>query len=199
MGALKDCKIIKNKTVTSEVFESLLEGKSFLDVVYESPSDFIKQYWNAYKKAKLNGGASLNGNIFELIIYTLLYREGIKPFYTQAKVTYVPNIIYDTILYNQAQPVSLSLKTSLRERYKQADLKAVALKYVHSRAKCYLLTISSVEAASANDKIKKGDIIGLDAVIDCTTPQIDELIAYLKKITFEEAESKPAVTGNIVK
>lgn len=134
-----------------------------------------------------------------MIIYTLLYREGIKPFYTQAKVTYVPNIVYDAILYNQSQPVSLSLKTSLRERYKQADLEAVALKYVHRRSKCYLLTISPEEAASANEKIKKGDIIGLDAVIDCTTSQIDDLIADLKNVTFEEAESKPAVTGNIIK
>lgn len=128
-----------------------------------------------------------------------MYREGIKPFYTQAKVTYVPNIVYDTILYNQSQPVSLSLKTSLRERYKQADLEAVALKYVHRRSKCYLLTISSAEAVPANDKIEKGDIIGLDAVIDCTTSQIDNLIADLKNVTFEEAESKPAVYGNIVK
>lgn len=199
MGALKDCKIFKKQTKTVKVFESLFEGKTFLDVDYDSPCDYVKQFWSAYKKAKPNGGASLNGNIFECIIYTLLYREGIKPFYTQAKVTYVPNIVYDTILYNQSQPVSLSLKTSLRERYKQADLEAVALKYVHRRSKCYLLTISSAEAVPANDKIEKGDIIGLDAVIDCTTSQIDNLIADLKNVTFEEAESKPAVYGNIVK
>ena len=141
----------------------------------------------------------MNGNIFECIIYTLLYRENIKPFYTQARVTYVPNIVYDAILYNQSQPVSLSLKTSLRERYKQDDLEAVALKYVHRRSKCYLLTISPEEAAVANEKITKGEIIGLDSFIDCTTSQIDKLIADLKNLTFEEAESKPAVTGNIVK
>ena len=66
-------------------------------------------------------------------------------------------------------------------------------------SKCFLLTISPEEAASANEKIKKGDIIGLDAVIDCNTSQIDDLIADLKNVTFEEAESKPAVTGNIIK
>lgn len=62
-----------------------------------------------------------------------------------------------------------------------------------------MLTISSIEAVATNNKIKKGDIIGLDAVVDCTTPQIDKLIADLKNFTFEEAESKPAVRGNIVK
>ncbi|HCE48439.1 MAG TPA: hypothetical protein DEQ84_07315 [Prevotellaceae bacterium] len=199
MGALKDCKIIKKQTKTAIVFEGLFEGKTFLGVDYESPCDYIKKYWDAYKEIYPNGGASLNGNIFECIIYTLLYRENIKPFYTQARVTYVPNIVYDAILYNQSQPVSLSLKTSLRERYKQADLEAVALKYVHRRSKCHLLTISPEEAAVANEKIAKGEIIGLDSVIDCTTSQIDKLIADLKNLTFEEAESKPAVTGNIVK
>lgn len=199
MGVLKDCGISKSKTKTVTIFESLLFGETFLDVVYDSPKDYIKKYWESFKVAHPKSTPSVNGNVFEMIIYTLLYREGIKPFYTQAKVTYVPNIVYDAILYNQSQPVSLSLKTSLRERYKQADLEAVALKYVHRRSKCYLLTISPEEAASANEKIKKGDIIGLDAVIDCTTSQIDDLIADLKNVTFEETESKPAVTGNIIK
>lgn len=199
MGALKDCKIVKGNTKTATIFEELFPNETFLDIVYQSPKDYIARYWDAFKNTYHNSTPSINGNVFELIIYTLLYREGIKPFYTQAKVTYVPNIVYDAILYNQSQPVSLSLKTSLRERYKQADLEAVALKYVHRRSKCYLLTISAEEAAIANEKIKNGDIIGLDAVIDCTTSQIDILVTKLKTIDFEEAESKPAVYGNIVK
>lgn len=32
-----------------------------------------------------------------------------------------------------------------------------------------------------------------------TISQIDDLIADLKNVTFEEAESKPAVIGNIIK
>lgn len=199
MGVLKACKIVKSNTKTVEFFEKLFPDETFLNMAYLSPKDYIMRYWSAFKNAHPNSTPSINGNMFELIIYTLLYREGIKPFYTQAKVTYVPNIIYDAILYNQSQPVSLSLKTSLRERYKQADLEAVAQKYVHRRSKCYLLTISAEEAAIANEKIKKGDIIGLDAVIDCTTSQIDDLVTNLKSIVFEEAESKPAVYGNIVK
>ena len=199
MGVLKDCKIVKGNTKTVAIFEELFPNETFLDIVYHSPKDYIARYWSAFKKAHPNSTPSINVNVFELIIYTLLYREGIKPFYTQAKVTYVPNIVYDTILYNQSQPVSLSLKTSLRERYKQADLEAVALKYVHRRSKCFLLTISAEEASMANEKIKNGDIIGLDAVIDCTTSQIDDLVTSLKSIDFEEAESKPAVYGNLVK
>ena len=50
MGALKDCKIIKKQTKTAIVFEGLFEGKTFLDVDYESPCDYIKKYWDAYKE-----------------------------------------------------------------------------------------------------------------------------------------------------
>lgn len=50
MGALKDCKIIKNKTVSATVFEGLFEDKTFLDVVYDTPKDYIKQCWDAYKR-----------------------------------------------------------------------------------------------------------------------------------------------------
>ena len=36
--------------------------------------------------------------------------------------------------------------------------------------------MSSEEAIGTNEKIKNGDVIGLDAVIDCNTSQIDELM-----------------------
>lgn len=200
MGAIKEHSIVKNyKTKTVLIFEGLLDGTNFIDVEYDSPQEYIKKYWTAYKNKYPKANASLNGGIYELIIYTLFYREGLVPFYSQAKVTYVPNVIFDAILYNQNQPISISLNTSLRERYKQADLESIALKYVHRRAKCYLLTLEANEAAEANEKIKRGDIIGLDKVVDCNTKQINELIEELKQCKYEEAESKPAVEGFIIK
>ena len=200
MGAIKEHGIVKNsKTKTVLLFEELLDDTNFMNIEYDSPRDYINKYWTTYKSKYPNENASLNGGIYELIIYTLFYREGLVPFYSQAKVTYVPNVIFDAILYNKNQPINISLKTSLRERYKQADLESIALKYVHRRAKCYLLTMESNEAAEANEKIKRGDIIGLDKVIDCNTEQINELIEELKQYNYEEAESKPAVEGFIIK
>ncbi|MDE7137830.1 MAG: hypothetical protein K2O29_05155 [Ruminococcus sp.] len=44
----------------------------------------------------------------------------------------MPNVDFDIILYTQEQyPIALSLKTSVRERYKQADLEGVALKNMY--------------------------------------------------------------------
>jgi len=40
----------------------------------------------------------------------------------------------------------LTIKTSLRERYKQADLEGLALKQVYRKSKTYLITLSGQES-----------------------------------------------------
>lgn len=195
MGELVNSGIAKNETASTRLFDSLFPGKSFMTIKYKSPKDYVRLYWEALEKA---GQPSLHGNIFEYIIYSLLYREGILPFYTQAKVAFVPNVNFDALLYCRSTPVSLSLKTSLRERYKQADLEAIALKYVHRRSKCYLLTMDSKEANAQKGKILSGDIIGLDEIIDCNTSDIDNLFLNLKQTSFAVSEKIEVVQGNLV-
>lgn len=200
MGILHQKGMVKNaSSKTAQTFERLFGNIDFEHVEYTTPQNYIKQYWDKYKKGGLSNN-TLNGNIFEMIIYTLLYREGLIPFYTQAKVAFVPNVEFDTILYTPSRPISLSLKTSLRERYKQADLEAIALVHVHRKAKSYLLTLDPNEAALCKSKIKSGEIIGLDGIVDCNTTDIDNLIIELKKIQ-EELQVSPkveVVKGNLI-
>src|SRR2546421_9618463 len=95
-----------------------------------------------------------NGAIFEYLIMVCLYSKGILPFYIQAKISFVPNATYDIVLYSSANfPITLSIKTSLRERYKQADLEGLALKNVHRRVKNYLITLSAKEYEGVRKKI----------------------------------------------
>lgn len=196
MGELVTLGIAKKESATTRLFDSLIKGKTFMTLKYSNPQDFVKEYWMALEKA---GKPTLHGNVFEYIIYTLLYRENIRPFYTQAQVAFVPNVNFDALLYCKSAPVSLSLKTSLRERYKQADLEAIALKYVHRRSQCYLLTMDTKEAKVQKEKILSGDIIGLDKIIDCNTNDIDDLIASLKHTTFETSDKIEVVHGNLIK
>lgn len=192
---LLDLGIIKKETTSSIVFESLLDNKSFLDVKYDAPNEYVMTYWRALMNHPKH--STLAGNIFELIITTLLYRENLLPIYVQAQVAFVPNVRFDALLYNKEfGPISLSLKTSLRERYKQADLEAIALKYVHRKAKCYLLTMHEQEATSVKAKIKSGDVIGLDSVVVCSNDDINNLIANLKTQTFEIAGSVEIITSH---
>lgn len=200
MGILKTKRIVSSNNKSSKIFEALFDDTDFLHVNYTSPKEYVQMYWEKYHETTKTNN-SLNGNIFEIIINTLLYREGLLPFYTQAKVAFVPNIVYDTLLYTPSRPISLSLKTSLRERYKQADLEAIALKYVHRQAKCYLLTLDTTEANDNKEKIRKGAIIGLDRIIDCNSDDINVLIAELHSIEkdFCESHKIDIIKGNLVK
>ncbi len=166
------------------VFDSLFPN--FMNVKYNNPTDYISTYWNAFKN-HTESNNNLNGKIFEYILATLFVREGLLPLYLSAKVAFVPNVIYDLMFYTSERgPICISAKTSLRERYKQADLEAIALKYVHRKALSYLVTLEENEAKSVKAKIKSGDVIGLDNVIVATNSEFNELIKELKEFQFSE-------------
>ena len=178
------------------VFEQLFP--SFLEVEYNKPSEYIQKYWSAYQNHPEKNN-NLNGKIFEYILATLFVREDILPLYMSAKVAFVPNVIYDLMLYTTERgPICLSAKTSLRERYKQADLEAIALKYVHRKALSYLLTLEENEARSVKAKIKSGDVIGLDDVIVATQSEFDELITSLKNFELSEPPTVKVIESSQV-
>jgi hypothetical protein len=185
---------IGNNSKSESIFDSLYP--SFMTLEYTSPSDYVNKYWNALNKSG-NQSNNIYGAIFEFIVATLLIRENILPLYLSAKVAFVPNVIYDLMLYSKERgPICLSSKTSLRERYKQADLESIALKYVHRKSLSYLITLHEKEANSVRAKIKTGDVIGLDDVILASSPQFDEFIFGLKAYEFCKPPTVEVLTSN---
>jgi len=175
--------IIGHNTKAGNIFAQLFPN--FMEINYSKPSEYVTIYWSTYKKSKFDN--SINGKIFEYILATLCIRENILPLYLRAKVAFVPNVIYDLMFYTAERgPICWSVKTSLRERYKQADLEAIALKYVHRKALSYLITLDEKEAISVKKKIFTGDIIGLDDIIIATKPDFDKFISEIKKFKFIE-------------
>lgn len=139
----------------------------------------------------------MNGKVFEYVLATLCIRENILPVYLSAKVAFVPNVVYDIMFYTSERgPICWSVKTSLRERYKQADLESIALKYVHRKALSYLITLDEKEANGVKNKIVSGDVIGLDNVIVATNPEFDELILELKEFVFSEPPTVKVIESN---
>ena len=137
------------------------------------------------------------GKVFEYVLATLCIRENILPVYLSAKVAFVPNVVYDIMFYTSERgPICWSVKTSLRERYKQADLESIALKYVHRKALSYLITLDEKEANGVKNKIVSGDVIGLDNVIVATNPEFDELILELKEFVFSEPPTVKVIESN---
>ena len=180
---LKKLGIVKSKTKGYKVFMNYI-APDFLNNTMK-PSEYVKFCWKQYENSEIERNNALNGTIFEIIIATLFVKENIVPLHLQAQVAFVPNVNFDAILYtNETGPIGLSLKTSLRERYKQADLEAIALKYVHRKAENYLLTMDINEANSVSDKIKNGDVLGLNQAILATSEEFDDFINKLKKRTF---------------
>lgn len=184
--------IVKNRNGKAyKIFKEHIEP--ILPDLNGSPSEYVSRCWDAYQKVAKD--ANNNGTIFEYIIETLMIRENLMPFYCQAQVNFVPNVIFDVLLYtSEKKPITLSLKTSMRERYKQADLEAMALKNVHRKAENYLLTLNATEAATVNHKIQAEEVFGLKEIIVADTVQFDNFIENLKKYKFVPAASEPVVT-----
>lgn len=195
MGKLNELSITIGKDNKAEmVFDSLFPN--FLEVKYSKPNEYIKKYWNKFSEHP-DRNNNLNGKVFEYILATLCVREGILPIYMSAKVAFVPNVIYDLMFYTTERgPICWSVKTSLRERYKQADLEAIALKYVHRKALSYLITLEENESRSVKAKIKSGDVIGLDNVIVATSEEFNILIAELKEYEFSEPPTVKVIESN---
>jgi len=195
MGKLNQIGItVGTDTKAEAIFDTLFPN--FFEIQYTKPSEYISIYWNAYSTHP-DKNSNLNGKIFEYILATLFVRENILPLYLSAKVAFVPNVIYDLMLFTSERgPICLSAKTSLRERYKQADLESIALKYVHRKALSFLLTLEENEAKSVKAKIKSGDVIGLDNVIVATSEEFNELIIDLKKYKFSEPPTVKVIESN---
>lgn len=176
------------------VFDSLFP--MIFKTKYGSPSEYLSQNWHKYKNSKYCSN-NMNGKIFEYILATIFIREKLLPLYLSAKVAFVPNIIYDIMFYSRERgPICLSAKTSLRERYKQADLEAIALKYVHRKALCYLITLEGNEGLNVRKKIKTGDVIGLDNVILADNIEFDEMIKEIREYNLYKPEPVTVINSN---
>jgi hypothetical protein len=189
---LVNLNIIPASGVVFDAFKELYSDALYCD--YASPSSYVKSLWEKYKtKDKSN---SKNGKVFESIFATILYREGIYPIYVQAKIAFLPNVNFDFVVYSKEHgPVSLSLKMSLRERYKQADLEAIALKYVHRKSKSFLVTLNKIETENVNKKIKSGDIIGIDEVCFAEGESFDRIIKELKELSLHAPGEIKVITA----
>ncbi|BBN80506.1 hypothetical protein PA25_04910 [Pseudoalteromonas sp. A25] len=171
----------------------------FLDVVPDfrldkdlDPSVYMQKHWSAFYKVHPESSNSINGTFFELLFSTVLINKGILPFYYQAKAAFVPNVEYDILINTEeVGPICISLKTTLRERYKQADLEALVLKNVHRRSLAYLVTSDDIK--NINKKIENGEIVSIDKAYNIDN--IDELVSDLKNYKIVEPEMVRTISG----
>jgi hypothetical protein len=127
---------------------------------------------------------SMGGSWLEWATLVALKEKKFLPAYWQAEFAKVPDNFNDVLLWSKEHgPVIISCKTSLRERYKQADLEALALRQYFSDAKFFLLTLDEDKkhVARTRKKIVDKELLALQAIYDKTNA--DELFDFLKTLT----------------
>lgn len=128
---------------------------------------------------KGNGSRNWNGYLLEALILKLLQTKiSADCIFTNCRLALIEDTKYDILLCATSKdgksqsPICLSIKTSLRERYKQAEIEGVIAKNVYKRCFTALLTMNSKELKS-----RKTDLHGIDMAVDCTNAvQLEELI-----------------------
>ena len=138
---------------------------------------------------------STRGALFEYLIAYCLHSQGILPFYTQVKISLVMGAIYDIVLFNEKlSPTVLSIKTSLRERYKQAILEARVLRDVYNSSQSYLLTLAGPEYRTRKKENGQDEASILDDVIAVDTEEFDKFLEKLKKREFRKPTKQQIIT-----
>lgn len=184
-------------TETGKVFATTLRGANSTNI--NKGSDFLKKYWDRYEKQHQKRSAVLNGNVFETLVAILLQKKNLTPLFHQAHITFVPNVKFDLVVYSKEfGPIVLSIKTSLRERYKQVDLEGWILKQVHRQARTYLITADEKAATKVNTKIKKGEVMGIEEVVYAFGKEMDELVLTLGQLTLKKPGTADIMKGKIL-
>jgi len=174
-----------------EIYQSVLGALS----EYAAPHEFIASAYEVYLR-DYPDNPSTNGRIFEYLICETLARKRIFPFYYQARFKHVPNADFDVVLYNEIAPIVLTMKVSLRERYKQADLEGLALRNVYRQAQSHLITLSENEVPGVTKKIKSGHVSGLNTCILASTPEYTDFLNELAQQKYKEAEPIMPIEGS---
>jgi hypothetical protein len=199
IGTTKEGKLSKGGALIVQCTPGSPSSISDIDYDFSNAnraSKFVSSVWAnvELKKASDGVGNSVLGSAFECLLALVLCIEEIGPFFMQAELTFVPNAKFDILMYDKnGFPISLSIKTSLRERYKQADLEAMALKQVHRNSESYLITLNELEAAAQSQKIEKRELVALDKIILATSKDFDELILDLKARNLVDPDLVPVI------
>jgi hypothetical protein len=140
-----------------------------------------------------NSGKSLRGHVFQRLVAESLRRSGVAPVYTEAYVTFVPVARFDIIIPTREQGiVNLSVKTTMRERWKQAEFEGVALKRVHRRSRVYVVNYDVRETNARRERINECEAI--DDFILCQSTDFDLLVEAILRWIPEAFEEVPVIS-----
>ena len=171
-----------NPKSSAKLIETILKIQPTLDYFpYRSPSLYNDKIWKILD-TEIQDNSS-RGSAFEFLIAFTLLRESISPFYYQVEFSNIAWAEFDILIYTEEiGPIVFSRKTSLRERWKQAELEAQLLRRDFPKSRSFLITMDPNESSVAN-KIKNGPKSGLEKVMRSNQPVFNRIIEEIKNYT----------------
>jgi hypothetical protein len=134
-------------------------------------SRFMSAFWD---EASTHGQTS--GALFELMVASCLYDARVGTFYRHANLQGSPKVETDLLVWTrEGKPWCIQMTSTLRERYRLADLQAFRVKASYQNAAFFLLTMDQFDTA----KRSKKDFESLDELVYCGSAAFDSLIAQL--------------------
>lgn len=169
-------------TVTSDL-TSVFVGISGRPNVPSYPySRFMSAFW---EEASSQGQSS--GALFELMVACCLYDARVGTFYRHATLQDSPKVESDLLVWTrEGMPWCIQMTSTLRERYKLADLQAFRVKASYHNAAFFLLTMDQFDTS----KRSKKDFESLDELVYCGSAAFDSLI---EKLTFSSSSECDAL------
>ena len=167
-------------------FKLVFNQEQFLDFKYKNKNEYFQYFWSKYqdykKDYKLKNNKEINntynGQSFSIIIINLINRENIQIEAMDEIILDLPFVKPDVIIKSKkGNNIFLSLKTSLRERWKQADWESIKYKKKFKNANCFLLSNNYKEVSFLKTKI---DNLDIDKVFHTNEKDFDELFDELK-------------------
>lgn len=160
--------------------EFLARAQKGFDSVKAPYGDYIQEIWNNAKRLGIANGPQ-SGPLFEMVVASVFIGAGLVPFYQKAELKAAKKIESDFLFWDEASqsPVCLELTSTLRERYKLADLQAFKVKANFPKAKFFQLTMDYKDAARRSSD----DFESLDGLIFAGSSEIEKVLDAVKQLS----------------
>lgn len=164
----------------SQSTEFLARSQKGFDSVQPPYGDYIRDIWNAAKRLGIDSGP-----LFEMLIASVFIGANYLPFYQKAELALARKIESDFLFWDETKkaPICIELTSTLRERYKLADLQAFKVKANFPEAKFFQLTMDYKDAARRSSN----DFESLDGLIFAGSEGVELLLSEIEKATLGKA------------
>ena len=163
----------KIKKIFLEVYPNILNS------IPNTASEFFRENWSNWESYAKGRTVNNNtpGKVFEKLFEIYCFLLNYEIIAQDESFKDVPLVKPDFVLKNKDDKyLFLSLKTSLRERWKQADWEAIYFKEYYPTTLCILVTFHEREEKSLQSKIEKNLLKGLDDSCLATSDKFDKIL-----------------------